>query len=412
MKKIREMREKRASLVEESRKLIERAEQEKRGMTADEEQQFDKIMADVDQLRKDIDREERQIELEMELNQRQHDPTRNNPGAGSGADPEHRDDPRETQEYRDTFMRFMLNGRESMSNEELRSLMAGNDASGGYIVAPKKFVNELLKKVDDAVVIRQLARVIPLDTAKSLGVPTLEEDIDDAEWTSELAYGNEGTVKFGNRELTPHPLAKWIKVSNKLLRTGAMNVEDLINGRLAYKFAVTMEKAYMTGDGDKKPLGLFTKSENGISSKRDVSGGNTATVIKPDSLIEAKYSLKPQYLPRAKWIYHRDVIKEIRKLKDNNGQYIWQAGIANGAPDRILELPYVMSEYAPNDVSSGNYVGILGDFQFYWIADALDFQMQRLLELFAKTNQTGFLGRMESDGMPVMEEAFVRLKMG
>ncbi|MED0757404.1 phage major capsid protein [Aneurinibacillus thermoaerophilus] len=412
MKKIRDMRQKRASLIQEARQLIDGAEQENRSMTAEEEEQYDRIMQEVDQLKKDIDREERQLELERELEQREKEPERNPPGAIPGVDTENRDDPRATQEYRDVFMRYVMGGREAVSSDELRSLMAGNDTKGGYIVAPKQFVNELLKKVDDSVVVRQLARIIQLKSAKSLGVPTLEEDMNDAEWTSELRVGNEGSIGFGQRELTPHPLAKWVKISNKLLSTSAINVEDLINARLAYKFAVTMEKAYMTGDGDKKPLGLFTASRDGIDTDRDVSGGNTATAIKADSLIEAKYSLKPQYQPRAKWIFHRDIIKEIRKLKDNNGQYIWQAGITNGAPDRILEIPYLMSEYAPNEIAGGKYIGILGDFQFYWIADALDFQMQRLLELFATSNQTGFIGRMESDGMPVMPEAFVRLKMG
>ncbi len=413
MKKIREMRQKRASLIQQARELIDRAEKENRSLSTEEDQQYENIMKEVDQLKTDIDREERQLELERELEQRDREPGRQDPGTPPGANPEQRTDPRETQEYRDMFLRYVAGGREAMTNEELRSLTSGEDAKGGYIVAPKQFVNELLKEVDDSVVVRQLARTFQLKNAKSLGVPTLEEDMADAEWTSELSVGNEGSVGFGQRELTPHPLAKWVKISNKLLNTGgAVNAEELIRSRLSYKFGVTMEKAYMTGDGNKKPLGLFTASKDGISEKRDVTGGNTATAIKADSLIETKYSLKPQYHPRAKWIFHRDVMKEIRKLKDNNGQYIWQAGIANGAPDRILELPYLMSEYAPNDISSGQYIGILGDFQFYWIADALDFQIQRLIEFFATTNQTGFIGRLESDGMPVMEEAFARLKMG
>jgi HK97 family phage major capsid protein len=75
-------------------------------------------------------------------------------------------------------------------------------------------------------------------------------------------------------------------------------------------------------------------------------------------------------------------------------------------------MPVNMSEYAPSTMTSALYVGILGDFSQYWIADALDMQIQRLVELYAETNQTGFIGRMESDGMPVLEEAFVRVKLG
>ncbi len=167
----------------------------------------------------------------------------------------------------------------------------------------------------------------------------------------------------------------------------------------------------MTGHGSGQPLGIFTASAQGISTGRDVSTGNTTTSIQTDGLLEAKYTLKVQYRGRARWIFHRDALKQVAKLKDGDGQYIWQQGITAGTPDRLLNLPYLESEYAPNTFTTGLYAGILGDFQHYWIADALDLQVQRLSELYAATNQTGFIGRLEVDGMPVLEEAFVRVKL-
>lgn len=77
----------------------------------------------------------------------------------------------------------------------------------------------------------------------------------------------------------------------------------------------------------------------------------------------------------------------------------------------LLGSPFNMSEYAPNTFTTGQYVGIFGDFSNYWIADALDMQVQRLVELYAATNQTGLIGRMETDGMPVLAEAFARVKL-
>jgi HK97 family phage major capsid protein len=128
--------------------------------------------------------------------------------------------------------------------------------------------------------------------------------------------------------------------------------------------------------------------------------------------MNALYSLKAQYHPRATWIFHRDAIKMLRKLKDGDGQYIWNPDIKGGQPDMILGRPYKMSEYAPNTFTSGLYVGIIGDFSYYWIADALNMRIQRLNELYAATNQVGFISRLESDGMPVLEEAFARVKLG
>ena len=102
----------------------------------------------------------------------------------------------------------------------------------------------------------------------------------------------------------------------------------------------------------------------------------------------------------------------IRKLKDNEGRYLWQPSIVVGEPDRILDFPFIMSEYAPNTFTSGKYVGILGDFTHYWIADSLNMEIQRLNELYSEKNQIGFIGRAETDGMPTLEEAFIRVTMG
>ncbi len=103
-------------------------------------------------------------------------------------------------------------------------------------------------------------------------------------------------------------------------------------------------------------------------------------------------------------------------MKDGDGRYIWRqggmdAGLQAGRADLILDRPVMESEYVPNTYSSGNYVGMIGVYRFYWIADALDLTVQRLDELFAQTNQTGFIMRVETDGMPVLEEPFVRLKL-
>ena len=148
-----------------------------------------------------------------------------------------------------------------------------------------------------------------------------------------------------------------------------------------------------------------------ITTGRDVSTGNTTTAFTFDGLKEAKYTLKSQYWARAQWIFHRDGVKLAAKIKDGEGRYYWQDSIVVGEPSRLMGFPVNVSEYAPNTFESGLYVGILGDFSNYWIADSLAVSIQRLNELYATTNQTGFIGRRESDGMPVLEEAFVRVTL-
>jgi len=159
-------------------------------------------------------------------------------------------------------------------------------------------------------------------------------------------------------------------------------------------------------------VGIFTASAAGIPTSRDVATGNGATAPTFDGLISAKFALKGQYWNKAEWLFHRDVLAVVAKLKDGEGQYLWRESVRAGEPDRLLNLPVMMSEYAPNTLTASQYVGALGDYSNYWIADAVDLAVQRLTELYAEQNQTGFIGRLECDGMPVLPEAFVRVKLG
>lgn len=399
---LRELLEKRAALVAQARAILDKAGAEKRALTAEEQAQWDRIMDEVKSLTPTIDRVQRQGALEEELEQPLAVPHKPDPEGRRASD-----DPRDAPEYRAAFDRFVRSGA---IGPELRALQSDVDASGGFLSAPMQFVRDLIKAVDDQVFIRQWATVRTVEGAQSLGVPSLEADPADADWTSELGTGSEdAAMSFGRRELAPKPLAKRIKVSRKLLRLDR-DAEGLVRSRLAYKFGITWEKAALTGSGAGRPLGVFTASASGIPTSRDVAADFLTPASTIDGLIDAKFALKAAYWPRARWLFHRDAVKYLAKIKSTSGEYIWRESARVGEPDRLLNLPIFMSEYVPNTFTTGLYVGILGDFSFYWIADSLDFEIQRLEELYAEANQVGFIGRLESDGMPVLAEAFVRVK--
>ncbi|WP_340382312.1 phage major capsid protein [Streptomyces sp. SS7] len=390
--KIRELKAKRTKLGADAKAIMTAATDAGRAMTAEENQSFDALMDERDQLDATIERAEKLLDDDR-------DQLDDLP-----------DDAQRGDAQLKAFRTYLLNGRHALSEQQVRVLNAGSDPEGGFLMAPQQFVQQLLQNVDDMVALRRLGTVQQITTAESLGVPTLDTDLTDADWTSELATGSQDdSLRFGKRELRPNPLAKRVKISRTLLRRAAMNPETIVRARLEYKFAITQEKAFMTGDGNKKPLGLFTASNDGIPTSRDVVTG-LATGFTADGLIDAKYTLKSQYWNKARWLFHRDAIRLIRKLKDDNGQYVWQPGLAADRPDVILEVPYEVNEYVPNTFTNGNYVGMIGDFSFYWIVDALSMDIQRLVELYAEANQVGFIGRLETDAMPVMSEPFVRLK--
>jgi len=444
-KQIEELRAARAKMVAEGRAIVGVAEKEGRGLNAEEESRWDRCMKDVDDHKARIDRMERQLAADAEPVPVVRAPEQRTATGDDGVItlPDGRiarivqpgesrrviDPTVETRHEWESPERFATRQRRSRPEYTAavnayfqrgegalhaaiasRAIQADNDIVGGYLVMPQAFTDGLIKFLDDAVYIRSKATKLTSGGAQSLGCPSFDTDISDADWTSELATGSEdSSMRFGKRELTPHPLAKRVKASNKILRNARIpgGAEGFVRGRLGYKFGTTEEAAFLTGNGSQQPLGVYTASTRGISTGRDVVCGSS-TNFTADGLIDVKYSLKAQYQSQAEWMVHRQGMKRIRKLKDGDGQYLWSPGLASNGPDTMLDRPVVQSEFNPSTFTASQYVIILGVWSFYWIVDGEDISVQRLNELYAETNQTGFIARRELDGMPVLEEAFAR----
>lgn len=398
---LKELRDLRGKAVSDARAILNRADSENRARTEDEVRQYEAFIAEATRLKVDIDDEERQLEIEREMaGHAVHNTEQRNGDAGEEA-------------RSAAFRKFVLHGDKAMGGDEMRALTAGTDTSGGFIMTPQTFIAQLISNVKDMVFMRKLATIIPLNESASCGVPTLDSDVGDADWTPEVKTVLEDTgLAFGKRELAPHMLTKLVKVSNKLLRNAALNPETIVNDRMAYKFGIAMEKAYLTGSGVGQPLGVFTASPDGIPTSRDITmaTGNTTTMT-ADGLIATKYSMKAPYMVKAQWLFHRDALAQIAQLKDGNGNYIFKLAEKADVPDMLLGRPLIMSEYAPNTFTASQYVGMFADFSNYWIADSLALQFMRLNEIYAVENKVGFIARLETDGMPVLAESFSRIKL-
>lgn len=414
----RELRQRRAALIAQARAILEAAEKDKRSLTQEEDNRYTALFREADELRAQIERAERLETAERELDESQGTragrPEAETATEDAGEAPQRRQSP---PAYRRAFRSFLRSGLTGIAPEEMRALQAENDVLGGFLVAPTQFVDALIQAVDNQLFVRRYATRYEVPNAATLGAASLDADPADADWTVELDTGSEDSaMAFGRRELAPKPLAKRIKVSRKLLRQ-VPDAEALVINRLAYKFAVSQEKAFLTGSGAGQPLGVFTASSDGISTGRDVSSQNTTTALTFEGLLNAKYALKGQYHANARWLFHRDAVRNIAKLRSDSGagagtgDFIWKESMRAGEPDTLLGLPIDMSEYVPNTFTTGLYVGLLADWRQYWIADATNFELQRLTELYAETNQVGMIGRLETDGMPVLEEAFVRVRL-
>lgn len=435
---LNEMRQKSGELITAQRALLEKAKSEKRELSGEENAEYERMDTEVTQLLETIGKAEQRQQRQSTLEQRERhmadvrrnavpSGARNQDGRENAATiPEDlRDLMTDEQvklyerlaspETRKAFRRWILRGDVGLSGDEQRALSVGTASEGGNTVPVEEFRPEIIKAADNAAVLRTIANVLaPVITAQSLGAPTMSADVADADWTTELEIGSEdSTLAFGKRELRPWPLAKYIKVSKKLLRANPA-MASFVMQRLGYKLGVAQSSAFNTGDGTAKPLGAYTANANGISTSRDVEIGNGSSAVDADKVITARYTLRQGYVgPNTFWHMHRLWFAKIRKLKASSGDYLWQPGLSRGDPVGmiLLDIPCVLDEYAPSVTAhgAGVYAGIVGDWSYFWIVDALLLEIQRLEELYAATNQVGFIIRGETDGMPVLEDAFVRM---
>ena len=412
--KLREVREQIRKLTNDQRALLDLAESENRNLSAEENTTYENRDKRLEELLTRESRLEKQIELD---HRRADDPPEDDPALGDDRDS---DDDGDDEEKRSAVamsaVRKFLSGGESalsrMTDDEKRALQADDPEKGGYISAPQQMATGLIKIIDDNLWLRQFAHTEDVAMSASLGAVSLDADPADADWVGEIlpAVSEDTSMDFGRRELYPKQTTKLVKISRKLLRVASRPIDQLVRERLGYKFGVTEEKAFLTGPGAGQPLGVFTASNDGISTARDTRF-SSATDLDADSLYDIKYSTKSGYWERGRWIFHRDFFKRVRKLKGGDGHYLWTPGIAGGAPATLVDSPYNISEYAPNTFTANQYVCIFGDLEYYWIATAVMLDIQVLMELYAANNQVGYIGRMEVDGMPVLAEAFARGQM-
>lgn len=392
MKEIYDLMQERARLTVQIREIMNRNEDAV--MNADDKSTMARLEAEYDALNERITREQKQLDRER----------------AEGEVKDRTGEPKD--ETGKLFARAIQGDADAFTRYKNLTQTLGTDANAGYLTAPVEFVNRLIAGLGDNMFMRQICDVVgPIGQAQSLGYPTLVTDASDIDWTTEIvAAPEEAAIKFGRREFKPQRLAKLIKISKSLIRH-APDPEGTILDRILYKVETAQENAYLNGDGNNSPLGIFTANANGIATTRDITGSSTTTIT-ADDILDTKYGVKGQYMRNASWVMHRDVCKILAKLKDTNGQYLWQPSVQLGQPDILAGAPVYMSEFAPNTLSAGKYVAVYGDFKTgYWICDADGLYIQILNEMYAVSNQVGYVVEYYGDGAPVCGEAFARLKL-
>ena len=388
MNKILELREKRAKAWEAAKAFLD----SKRGadglLSAEDTATYDKMEADVVALGKEIERLERQAAIDAELARPTSNPITNQPGSGAG-------DEKKTGRASDAYNRaFWDSIRDRGNHYELRNtLTIGTDSEGGYLV-PDEFERRLVDALKEENFFRSLATIIRTSSGdRKIPVVTGHGE---AAWMDENGLYPESDDNFGMTSIGAFKLGTAIKVSDELLNDSVFDLQAYIASEFARRIGTKEEEAFLIGDGISKPTGLFNTAENGVTT----AGAN----ITFDDVMDLYHSLRSPYRKKAVWLLNDTTVKALRKLKDGNGNYIWQPSVQIGQPDMILNRPYYTSSFVP-DLTAGNKVMAFGDFSYYWIADRQGRSFKRLNELYAANGQVGFLASQRVDGKLILPEA-------
>jgi HK97 family phage major capsid protein len=393
MNKILELREKRAQLWENTKSFLDSKRNETGILSAEDTVQYEKMEADVVNLGKEIDRLERQANIDMELSKVTSNPLKNTPNATMAEEKTGR----ASDAYHHAFWKSMRN---KTNYDVQNALQIGTDAEGGYL-APDEFERTLIESLQDVNIIRSLANVISTGSGERQ-IPVVATK-GTASWVAEEGVIPESDDSYGLVTLNAHKLATIIKVSDELLNDSVFNLERYIAREFGRRIGTAEEIAFVNGNGTSKPTGLMGSGSVGVTA-------NSSNAIVMDEIIDLYHSLREPYRRNAVWLTHDATIKAIRKLKDGGGQYLWQPSVQVGQPDTILNRPVRTSTALPT-LDAGAKIIAFGDFSYYWIADRQGRTFQRLNELFAVTGQVGFRATQRVDGKLILPEAIKILQM-
>lgn len=399
------MRERMAELATEARKHLDSITPEMdAGKVKEIEARFDTIMKDHDAIGARLEREAKLSEAEK----RSLEANRPAPG-DKEAEAEKRG---ATPEYKEVFEKQLRFGMGALDAEEREVLREGRvdfssearaqtsttGSSGGYTV-PVTLMTEIDRAMAlwgpmwDAAIVRELNTT----SGNRLEFPT----VDDTAKTGRIkaqnaAVDDDGTddVVFGQKLLDSYVYdTGMVKVPLELLQDSVFDIEALMTDLFGERLGRLANSVLTTGTGSSQPNGIVTASSAGKTAA-------SATAITSDELLDLFHSVDPAYRasPKARWMFNDTTLLAIRKLKDGDGNYLWQMGdVRTAEPDTIWGKPYSINQ-AMATAATGTKPIIFGDLSRYIVRKVGGFQVLTLRERYAEYFQVGMVGFKRFDG--------------
>ena len=381
--RVQELIEKRAKVWETAKNFVDTHEDKNGNLSAEDKETYSRMEAEIEELTNSIERQQRAERREQELSKPVNSPITGKP---------YKDEPQgevKTGRASDEYKKAMLTALRSNFRQVSNVLQEGVDADGGYLV-PEEYDHRLIDVLTEENIMRGIATKITTSGEHKINIAATKPA---AAWVEEGEALSFGDATFEQKILDAHKLHVAIKITEELLYDNAFGLENYIITEFGKALANAEEDAFLNGDGVGKPTGIFDKTKGGESI------GTLTAALKSDDILDLIYKLKRPYRKNASFIMNDATLAQIRKLKDNNGQYLWQPSYQANEPDKILGYNIRTSAFAPTDAIA------FGDYKYYNIGDRGSRSFKQLNELFAGNGMIGYVAKERVDGLLILPEA-------
>lgn len=287
---------------------------------------------------------------------------------------------------------------------EVRALGSMFDADGGALI-PTDFENLVYKAMYTLPGFRGVVTGRP--TGTNLASVITMGDID-AQWIGESESTTGQTTDFGNVQIPIHQLRVEIAIPRNLLDDSAVNLVAELTDSVAMKIAEKEDVAFISGNGNKKPNGLFVSpilqtSGNYVASgvSNNIYDGSNNGV---DKLRTMPTKLKQVHRVRGSYMMSAQTEVAIRNLKDSYGQYLYHTNVAQGKPNTFDGYPIAISDNCPS-IAANAFPIAFGDFNnAYAIRDRQGLTTEIDFSIYRKTDKVAIFVKKRVGGMPVITE--------
>jgi len=415
MKTLKEMLEARKAAADKMHELRETMKTEKRDLlTVEEQSAWDQSNADFDALSRQIDQARRMEHVEGVISG---DPGRE-PSAPAKRAAENNEASRALAFQ--GWARFQMEGEMSEAQREAceatglspharsLSVMLGEKApktiaearalsttttGGGYTI-PEGFVQNLEVAMLEYGPMLQVAEILRTATGNALPWPTANDTGNKgAQIDESTADATNVDPEFGVMTLNAYKYtSKIVLVPFELLQDSAFNMAAVLGQMLGERLGRIANEHTTTANGSDKPNGIVTAAALGVTA-------DSASAITFDEILDLEHSVKNPYRRAGAYMMNDDVLKYVRKIKDGDGNYLWQMGnVLTGTPASLNGRPYFVNDDMAGTIEASAKTMIFGDLSKYKIRMVAEMRLKRLVERYAEYDQDGFVALMRLDG--------------